>query len=158
MKKLVNLQDEYLAKFEKAVASERWHDIRNDHFDWWQFPIDDGSRIEFNLTSEKDIEALKAYPGWLDKYHESIKLVSHAWGWDVAKSALIKDGGYWDNKDVRLAKIIRSLWLFSEEHLMKSVQVFANYVNENHNNGRGLWYGRICLDEVLYMTLPRTKI
>ena len=154
-KEILTLQAEYLDLFRRSCASHKWKEIHKQHFDWWQFPIDDGSRPEFNLKSESDIELLKADPLWLSGYHESVQLVALAWGWDVDKRALTSSGGSWDRKDVRLAKIIRSLWLFQEVDYFESMQLFAMLINETEYNKRGFFYGSICLDEILYMNLPR---
>ena len=56
----------------------------------------------------------------------------------------------WTYWDIRLAKIIRSMWLFSCKKEMEAFQALARTVKP----GGGLRYGRICLDEVLYMALP----
>ena len=149
------LQLSYLDHFRRSVDSRMWQGIHNRHFDWWQFPIDDGSRDEFNMKSESDIAVLRSHEGWLTGYLESVRLVSKAWGWDVDARIVIKDGGFWDKKDVRLAKIIRSLWLFEQVDYFESMQLFAHHINDTVYNGRGLFYGRICLDEVLYMKLSR---
>ena len=149
------LQAEYLGLFRQSCDAREWHGIHNRHFDWWQFPIDDGSREEFNVRSEADVEILKSNTNWLSSYRESVKLVAKAWGWNIDTRAVMKDGGFWDNKDVRLAKMIRSLWLFEQADYFVSLQQFAHHVNNTHNNNSGLFYGRICLDEVLFMELPR---
>ena len=149
------LQAQYLDLFRAACDSGEWNRIHDRHFDWWQFPIDDGSREEFNVRSESEVDLLRSHPDWLTGYRESVKLVAKAWGWDIEEGVVMKDAGFWDKKDVRLAKMIRSLWLFEQADYFQSLQRFAQYVNENQNKNRGLFYGRICLDEVLYMELPR---
>jgi hypothetical protein len=117
----------------------------------FMFPIEDGSQSNYNVL-EDDVAELKADPEWLANYHESVMWVAKAWGWDVKEENMIqpKESGMgWDNWDVRLAKIIRSLWLFGENQLMTSMQKFARIVAPNG----GLRYGGIILDEVFYMTL-----
>jgi hypothetical protein len=152
----LRLQSEYLDIFRKGCIDRTWTSIHNRHFDWWQFPIDDGSRQEFNLKSESHVDSLRSNADWLSRYRESVSLVAKAWGWNVETSSLLdNEGGYWDKKDVRLAKIIRSLWLFEQADYLSSMQVFAHHINETVNEKKGLYYGKICLDEVLYMKLPR---
>lgn len=115
------------------------------------FPIEDGSQSNYNVL-EDDVKELKADPEWLSNYHESVMWVARAWGWDVKEEKLIepKESGMgWDRWDVRLAKIIRSLWIFDEKQLMTSMQKYARIVAPNG----GLRYGGINLDEVLFMTL-----
>jgi hypothetical protein len=107
------------------------------------------------MKSESDIDTLRSNPNWLSRYRESVKLVALAWGWDIDACCLVEDGGVWDKKDVRLAKIIRSLWLFEQFDYFVSMQTFAHQINDNIYNKQGFRYGRICLDEILYMKLPR---
>mmetsp|Transcript_24106 Transcript_24106/g.43451 ORF Transcript_24106/g.43451 Transcript_24106/m.43451 type:complete len:116 (-) Transcript_24106:4-351(-) len=53
--------------------------------------------------------------------------------------------------DVRLAKVIRSLWIFRERAYMESMQAFAWDLQANEKRGRSFTYGGTCLDEILYM-------
>ncbi len=53
------------------------------HFDWWMFPIDDGSMPEYNVGGQDDINELKSDAEWHERYRESVKLAAKAWGWDV---------------------------------------------------------------------------
>lgn len=83
-------------------------------------------------------------------YREGATLVLRAWGWDVATGAMIEPqeaGMGWTSWDVRLAKILRSLWLFQERDLLTSVQGYARAVKPDG----GLRYGPHSLDEVYYM-------
>jgi hypothetical protein len=149
-------QRKTLVMFQLSAQNMDWNNIQRNHYDWWQFPIDDGSRPEFNLRSEQDILDLRADPIWLVSYRDSVRIVALSWGWDVDSVCESSVGGKWDRKDVRLAKIIRSLWLFQEQDYFLSMQTFANFVNTKMYNNRGFYYGSICLDEILSMTLPRT--
>lgn len=151
MGEFLRLQKEYLCLFRDLCSRKDWVGLHGLHFDWWQFPIDDGSRCEFNLKSENDVKVLSSNKVWLDGYLESVRLVMYAWGWDVDLACFCEDGGFWNKWDIRLAKIIRSLWLFQQKDYFASVQLFANKVND----GTGFHYGRICLDEILHMQLPR---
>ena len=155
-------QKEYLGKFKRSASALKWDEIHSDHFDWWMFPIDDGRLVEYNLTSETDIEILRADPEWLASYRESICIVAAAMGWDIQKMQFIEPphGSRWTdirnhNKDVRLAKMIRSTWLLQVEDLFRSLQKFAHRINEELYQGRGFYYGSINLDEILHMDLPR---
>lgn len=152
---LRRLQVEYLGIFREKCTSKKWSELQRMHFDWWQFPIDDGSRLEFNLKSESDIDLLKSDCVWLSNYLESIKLLALSWGWDVDKKTQSLIGGKWNKNDVRLAKIIRSLWLFQINEYFESMQMFAHHINDQEYNERGFFYGSICLDEILIMGLPR---
>merc|ERR1740129_2505814 len=101
----------------KAYAARGdWARIHSAHFDWWMFPIDDGSKPEFNVESEADVEALCSDPEWLARYQEFVHLIARAWGWDIVAAARIPPpvprGMGWSNWDVSLAKACRSLFLF----------------------------------------------
>eukprot|EP00039_Didymoeca_costata_P001025 m.48963 g.48963 ORF g.48963 m.48963 type:complete len:224 (-) comp10593_c0_seq2:716-1387(-) len=150
-------QKKYLSKWHDNEQNKKWT-LHGDHFDWWMFPIDDGSRPEYNVKSEEDIIALTTDQDWYEGYRESVRLAIKAWGWDTATNTRIKpleNGMGWTNWDVRLAKIIRSLWLFSEKDLFESVQTFALDLQKNEKGGQSFTYGHIVLDEILYMRLPR---
>lgn len=115
------------------------------------FPIEDGSQASFNVL-EEDVAELLADDEWRQRYHESVSLVAAAWAWDVATSRPLDppaDGQGWTDWDVRLAKMIRSTFVFEEAELMRSLQAFARYTKPQG----GLSYGHINLDEVYFMTL-----
>merc|ERR1712048_1238764 len=98
---------------------------------------------------------------WLQNYKESVRLAVLAWGWDVDKSARVKDppkGMQWTNWDVRLAKMCRSLFLFEEPELLSSLQAFAHDLQANEKGGKSFFYGSICLDELLMFQLPRRAV
>merc|ERR1711879_400699 len=106
---------------------------------------------EFNVY-EEDVEELLGNAGWMRDYREGVNHVLSAWGWDVQTRKPIspqEPGMGWTDWDVRLSKIIRSLWLFKQADLMESVQAFARHVKPKG----GLRYGHINLDEVYSMRL-----
>jgi len=151
LSKMKSVQQRQLAVFRKKSEKGCWDEIHHDHFDWYMFPIEDGSQRQYNVC-EEDVEELKGDEEWREGYLEAVELVAKAWGWDVKKGEEVdplEDGMGWTNWDVRLAKIIRSFWIFREKAYMESMQKFARIVAPNG----GLCYGCICLDEVLYMTL-----
>merc|ERR1712046_111752 len=82
-------------------------------------------------------------------------------GWDTNVGGPIepraKGMGY-TGWDVRLAKICRSLFLFEEGPLLATMQEFAREVQRTEKNGGSFFYGRICLDELLYFELPRRLV
>jgi len=151
-----------LSLFRKHAACKDWDEINSMHFDWWMFPIDDGRMREFNLKSDEDVRLLVQDNEWLEQYRESIAIVARSMGWCVKQSALVVEDGAirWDdipysNKDVRLAKMIRSTWLMEDHELFDSLQLYARFINKNIYFDDGFWYGDISLDEILYMRLPR---
>ena len=151
-------QTRTLSMFREAAKHGAWNRINDEHFDWWQFPCDFGSRREFNLKSENDIQRLKSFPDWHKQYLESILVVSRAFGWDIEKQEIMKTGaGSWrPDKDIRLAKMMRSLWLFGEEPYFFSLEKFASLIHNNIYKGGGFEYAGRCYDEILLMTLPRS--
>ncbi len=63
------------------------------------------------------MEELRSDSDWRAGYRESVRLCARAWGWNVDAAARVPDEERnsemgWTNWDVRLAKIIRSLWIF----------------------------------------------
>ncbi|CAE8653864.1 unnamed protein product, partial [Polarella glacialis] len=53
--RLANFKDkqfETLEVFRKCQQDATWDRIHRGHFDWWMFPIDDGSKPDFNVNSE----------------------------------------------------------------------------------------------------------
>ena len=152
-------QLETLKTFRKYRESQTWEKLHRHHFDWWMFPIDDGSKAEFNLSSEEDVAALQRDVEWMEGYHEGLDLACKAWGWDLWKACRIEpmeEGMGWTNWDVRLAKMCRSLYLMQEEELLNSLQKFARELQANEKQGKGFFYCTICLDELLYFQLPRS--
>lgn len=122
------------------------------------FPIDDGSMPEFNVTSEEHVAQLKSEREWLLGYREGVRLALAAWGWDTShekRIVPIQQGMGWTHWDIRLSKIIRSLFLFEETQLLNSVQAFARELQKNEKKQEGFFYGRINLQELLYFQLPR---
>jgi len=152
VKRFKSAQQDQLETFKRHASRGKWSSVHHDHFDWYMFPIEDGSQSQYNVLS-KDCLELTADAEWLAGYREGVKYVAKAWGWDVDLAEPIdplEDGMGWTNWDVRLAKIIRSLWIFRQKDYMQSMQKFALMVAPRG----GLSYGWICLDEVYFMTLP----
>mmetsp|Transcript_60699 Transcript_60699/g.112617 ORF Transcript_60699/g.112617 Transcript_60699/m.112617 type:complete len:281 (-) Transcript_60699:85-927(-) len=151
-------QLETLRQFQSLEERGAWDRLHRLHFDWWMFPIDDGSKREFNVSSEAEVQSLRDDADWLHRYHQSVRLAAAGWGWDVVKAERIdppQPGMAYSGWDVRLAKICRSLYLFHEAELLASMQKFAREVQRTEKNGGSFFYGRICLDELLYFELPR---
>eukprot|EP00440_Ansanella_granifera_P062190 gb/GFBE01067424.1/.p1 GENE.gb/GFBE01067424.1/~~gb/GFBE01067424.1/.p1 ORF type:complete len:260 (+),score=60.56 gb/GFBE01067424.1/:1-780(+) len=151
-------QQETLDLFRRCQQAGTWEKLHRAHFDWWMFPIDDGSKQDFNVNSEADVEALRGNEEWLQGYFEGVRLVCAAWGWDVDSACRIDPlapGMGYTGWDVRLAKICRSLYLFEQESLLSSMQKFAREVQRHEKGGANFFYGTICLDELLYFELPR---
>eukprot|EP01126_Amoeba_proteus_P012229 TRINITY_DN15026_c0_g1_i4.p1 TRINITY_DN15026_c0_g1~~TRINITY_DN15026_c0_g1_i4.p1 ORF type:complete len:380 (+),score=61.02 TRINITY_DN15026_c0_g1_i4:90-1229(+) len=148
------VQTSQLIKFRQYARKGNWVSFQYDHYDWFMFPIEDGSRSQYNVL-EDDVKELCGDQEWLSNYLESIGWVAKSWAWDIQRAQPVLDrqpGMEWDNWDVRLAKIIRSLWLFDQGKYMKSMQQFARTIAPNG----GLYYGGICLDEVFLMRVEES--
>jgi succinyl-CoA synthetase alpha subunit len=120
-------QLQQLQKFQQYAAAGDWQDIHAGHFDWFMFPIEDGSQHSYNVLAE-DVVELLADDEWRERYYSSVQLVAAAWAWDIASSQPISPplaGQGWTDWDVRLSKMIRSLWLFGCRAEMRSLQAFA---------------------------------
>ncbi|CAJ1358244.1 unnamed protein product [Effrenium voratum] len=151
-------QAETLHAMRSRADKGAWDKLHHAHFDWWAFPIDDGSKPDFNISSEADVDVLRNDAEWLEGYHEALSLACHAWGWDLAAQRRIdplSKGMGWTDWDVRLAKMCRSVYLFEEVELLASLQKFAREVQAKEKEGKSFFYGMICLDELLYFELPR---
>ena len=153
---VIEQQRRHLRRLISAAEKGDWDSIHCDHFDWWQFPLDDGSKGECNLKGEHDIAALLADSEWLEAYRESLRIVSRSFGWDIDHAGFVKGGPHWQdipysNRDVRLYKMIRSTWLFRLDDYFKSLQAFAKQVDD----GEGFRFGSIELGDIYEMSLPR---
>ena len=118
--------------FRRAAASEAWAQVHAGHYDWFMFPIDDGSKAEYNVFAD-DVAELLRDSVWPARHRESVALVARAWGWELDAAQPVPAPRHpamkWTFWDVRLAKIIRSLWLFGCKSEMESMQKFARMVS-----------------------------
>ena len=149
------VQLKQLEKFRSQARSGAWASVHHAHFDWYCFPIEDGSQPRYNVLAD-DVAELSADDEWVERYLETVEIVTRAWGWDIRSHGPVEvkaKGMGWTNWDVRLAKMIRSLWIFGRKNEMESLQEFANFVKPR----RGLRYGSICLDEVYDMRLDEEE-
>ena len=53
-----------IEKFREYSAEGAWNRIHDGHFDWYMWPIEDGSHAEFNVY-ENDVSKLRADDKWL---------------------------------------------------------------------------------------------
>jgi len=87
LSKMLTVQQRQLSVFRKKASKNHWSEIHHDHYDWYMFPIEDGSQRQYNVLSN-DVEELKSDPNWYAGYLEAVELVAKAWGWDVKKKNL----------------------------------------------------------------------
>eukprot|EP01059_Diplonema_ambulator_P013086 TRINITY_DN2360_c0_g1_i1.p1 TRINITY_DN2360_c0_g1~~TRINITY_DN2360_c0_g1_i1.p1 ORF type:complete len:191 (+),score=74.50 TRINITY_DN2360_c0_g1_i1:55-627(+) len=142
-----------LKVFRELAEKKQWGKIHSGHYDWWMFPIEDGSQTEYNVF-ENDVRELQGDAEYMANYREAVRLVVRAWGWDIDRAEPVtpfEQTMGWTHWDVRLAKITRSLWLFEQRDYLESIQTFARHLKPNG----GFRYGGINLDEILHMKLPR---
>ncbi|KAJ1634296.1 hypothetical protein T492DRAFT_836959 [Pavlovales sp. CCMP2436] len=59
-------QQRQLAEWRGFASDGQWRELHNGHFDWWMFPIDDGSQPQYNVRCEADIAHLLADAEWAD--------------------------------------------------------------------------------------------
>ena len=52
-----------LEVFRTHAANEQWREIHYDHYDWYMFPIEDGSKRRFNVFQD-DVTELLADEEW----------------------------------------------------------------------------------------------
>eukprot|EP00906_Rhabdomonas_costata_P025697 RCo036712 len=147
---------ETTAKFREFAAKAQWPRIHSMHYDWWMFPLERNTKPGTGIYDvlPADIEELKADPTFMAEYREGVRLAALAWGWEVdhAKPVLpLQNGMGWSNWDIRLAKILRSLWLFEDGPYFASMQAYARLLKPHG----GFTHKGRDLDEVLLMTLPR---
>lgn len=143
------VQLDQLDTFRRHAVAGEWSAIHHDHYDWYMFPVEDGSQPQYNVHVG-DVAELSSDEEWSARYRESLTLVAAAWGWDLAGKVPISEpapGQSWTDWDVRLAKMIRSTWLFGAHEEMVSLQRYAAFVKPRG----GLSYGHINLDEVFFM-------
>lgn len=138
------LHTEYLAKFEKRAQSGKWREIREDHFDWWMFPIMRPSRGhgERFALSKEEIDFLKRDSAFMDEYRRGVKLVIESWGWDLEKGGWARPSE-WDNWTVRFVKIAESLNLFGEDDLFRRVKEFARALPIARSNPDYKWFNQL---------------
>eukprot|EP00927_Polykrikos_kofoidii_P037663 TRINITY_DN31868_c0_g1_i1.p1 TRINITY_DN31868_c0_g1~~TRINITY_DN31868_c0_g1_i1.p1 ORF type:complete len:266 (+),score=52.55 TRINITY_DN31868_c0_g1_i1:113-910(+) len=151
-------QTKTLAMFRECAKDGKWAQLHRAHFDWWMFPIDDGSKPQWNIRSEADVAALRGDSAWLEGYHEALRIATLAWGWDLEQARRVQDPQpemQWRNWDVRLSKMCRSVFLFEESDILGSLQAYARELQAHEKGGKSFFYGSICLDELLYFELPR---
>lgn len=121
-----------LREFEQQ---KRFHAIRNNHYDWWLFPINMDSQFgdKYNI-SDQECESLIAHPGFIDSYIEGISIVLNGWGWKDGKyDESIEPGDssrFWNGYGVRLNKMAHSLLLFIKnskgENTTRLVQTYKD--------------------------------
>jgi hypothetical protein len=136
VEKLAVKQAKHLRKLQVLANLNQWEHLGlhtghpHSGFDWWMFPIDQASTAHGSkyTVSQADINTLKQDPRFMESYRHGVGLVLSSWGWDVAQSQFVKSphpSQRWTGYEVRLGKMIHSLWLFGETELLRSVKKFC---------------------------------
>eukprot|EP00286_Rhodomonas_abbreviata_P022562 CAMPEP_0181304478 /NCGR_PEP_ID=MMETSP1101-20121128/9174_1 /TAXON_ID=46948 /ORGANISM="Rhodomonas abbreviata, Strain Caron Lab Isolate" /LENGTH=345 /DNA_ID=CAMNT_0023410243 /DNA_START=150 /DNA_END=1187 /DNA_ORIENTATION=- len=177
-------QVDTLKEFVQFQKERQLRVLHKEHFDWWAFPNDDTYRFPAHgLNSQADVDALKAFEEhvegfgtlrYMDSYRKLVRLAARAWGWDLrrrrrltaeeqAGEELFPGEGReldWTNWDIRLYKIIRSLWLFGEKDYLESMQDFAFELlvrgEDVHRHWPNFEFSKY-LNDMLIMKLPEQQ-
>lgn len=84
------LQAEKLAEFRLSACPGQWNSIHAGcHYDWFLFPIEDGSKGKFNVLAD-DVQDLLGDEEWVRGFVEAVELVAKAWGWDVHRARMFE--------------------------------------------------------------------
>jgi hypothetical protein len=122
-----------LARFRKWVSNKQFSRLHDGHYDWWMFPINlsSGHGLAFTCYAE-EIAALRADEAYMANWREGVRLLTFAWGWDVASAAelpraqrSVERGQCWQNWPVRLYKATLSARLFDEQALFRSLRAYG---------------------------------
>ena len=135
-------QAKQLADFERWAAVGQWQQIHTAHYDWWMFPIDEGSAHgQKYVVYPGDIDLLKQDPVYIQRYLRGVELLMLAWGWDLAQRQPVANpqaGQAWSHWPIRLYKAARSLQLFGFSEQFESLKAYALLLL---HRGESLRYG-----------------
>lgn len=125
-----------LTKFRAWVKKGEWSNFGpSNHFDWWMFPISDESSQGYRYSVlDGDIEILKNNFEYLSLYREGVELMFRSWGYNIQTSKMIlkpSSGQVWRGYDVRLRKVIQSLYLFDQNDYLNSSLNFVKSLEAN---------------------------
>ena len=134
-------QGETLKMFKKYEENGRA--LHGHHFDWWMFPIDDGSRPEYNVKGESDVEEFRNDEQMMKNINESWRRACHAWGWDFENRKRLDPmpaGCGWTDWDVRLTKMIRTHYFFKKFRVKRHVNylICLHFYHEKNEFSRWL--------------------
>ena len=153
---LKQAQAKQLVDFEHWASESNWQAIHMAHYDWWMFPIDEGSAHgQKYVVYPGDIVILKQDPEYLRNYLRGVELLALAWGWDLAQCQAIaqpQPGQAWSRLPIRLYKAARSLQLFGCTDQFESLKALAlNLIAQ----GESLRYGNSDLAVLFTEGRPR---
>lgn len=138
---LEKLKQKHFSQYTQFVAwadNREWQQFHNNHYDWWMFPINQGSSygLEYTVYAD-DVELLKQDEPFIKNYLHGVELLALAWGWDLKNQCLISKpdkNQCWQNWSIRLQKAIMSLLLFGYKTEAKSLLLYAqSLINQNVN-------------------------
>lgn len=160
--KMKSHQQHTLHKFRAYLKEDNFEELKYTHFDWWMFPMDSGSRPDFLVHSFADVDILKGDTEWHEGYLEAVRSVALCWGWNVDTSTRIsprKEGQCWDGHDIRLSKMIRSLWLFREKKYFLSMRAYAHsLIQHEKKSDPNFVYGGRNYNNILHMSLNSSAL
>ena len=128
MKECVYIQ---LNDFENWAKNKDWNKFHRSHYDWWTFPIPEGSSKGMQYTLyEDDMIELSKDSKYINALKRCAELVCEAWGWDLYEGKFIKkktDGQGWSNWPIRLYKIALCLEFFGLSEAV-NVRKYGQYL------------------------------
>eukprot|EP00750_Incisomonas_marina_P032393 INCI9163.4.p1 GENE.INCI9163.4~~INCI9163.4.p1 ORF type:complete len:285 (-),score=32.59 INCI9163.4:605-1459(-) len=81
-------QKYFLKKFKAYAAAGNWHRIHSLHYDWYLFPIEDGSKVEWQVA-KGDVATLRQSKEFMDRYRACVQCAGFGWGWDVERRTTV---------------------------------------------------------------------
>eukprot|EP00750_Incisomonas_marina_P032391 INCI9163.2.p1 GENE.INCI9163.2~~INCI9163.2.p1 ORF type:complete len:268 (-),score=34.81 INCI9163.2:73-876(-) len=66
-------QKYFLKKFKAYAAAGNWHRIHSLHYDWYLFPIEDGSKVEWQVA-KGDVATLRQSKEFMDRFKSIVFL------------------------------------------------------------------------------------
>lgn len=99
--------------FLKYISEKDFYSFHQSHYDWWAFPIEEGSMYGFKYSIDPvEAELLKNDEGYMKQYLNGVRLLALAWGWDILNANYVeypKQGQCWAHWPIRLYKAVKSL-------------------------------------------------
>lgn len=128
-------QQKHLEKLKILAQQGRWdclqkHTLEPDSgFDWWMFPTnwESSSYKKAYQLDDKSLRILEKDPEFMQSFKDGVSLVAKSWGWDIYNKAPFNDPDLkWVGYNIRLEKMIHSLYLFQEQELLASLKLFIS--------------------------------
>ncbi len=120
-----------LNDFEQWARNEDWSKFHHSHYDWWTFPIPEGSSKGMAYTVyEDEVNQLFKDCRYINSLKRCTDLVCKAWGWDLYNRKFIENPAYnqkWSNWPIRLYKMAFCLEFLGLSEAI-SVRLYGQYL------------------------------